>query len=73
MVADKQGLRRSVGGCALFSQYEISCGSQSTTYSRLPLLHFPYIGSFPCLIRGAYAYFKLQECVIYLESFQNYY
>ena len=47
--------------------------SQSCTYFRLPLLHFPYTCIFPWLIRGTNTYFKLQECVIYLELFQNYY
>ena len=73
MVAYKQGLQRKVGRCALFSQHDISCGSYSNTYSRLPSLHFPYIRISRCLVTGTDMYFKLQECVIYLESFHNYY
>ena len=47
-------------------------GHKSSAFSGLPSVHFPYICIFPCFIRGSYTYFKLQECVIYLESFQNY-
>ena len=41
MEADKQGLQRRVGGCALFYSYDISYKFWSSTYSRLPSPPFP--------------------------------